>query len=230
MTILQTPAPQTVPADALAKAGRLAGAAWFLLLAFLCAWRIPAQLTALPRWPPTFAQSAPILSSVCTLAFFMILAWLMLARPAAVARDVRLAPRIVSLAGTYGAWTVAFLPQAQLSPALTLAAASITLAGGMLTIYTVVQLGRSFSISPQARALITTGPYALVRNPLYLAEEIAIIGLAMHVVWWTAAPFLLVHIGLQVQRMTYEERVLGAAFPDYADYARRTARLIPGVW
>ncbi len=230
MTILQTSPPRTVPADALAKVGRLAGAAWFLLLAFFCAWRIPALLRDAPQWPPGFAQSAPILSSVCTLAFFMILAWLMLARPAAVARDVRLTPQIVSLAGTYGAWTVAFLPQAQLSPTLTVAAASVTLAGGLLTIYTVVQLGRSFSISPQARSLVTAGPYALVRNPLYLAEEIAIVGLAMHVIWWTAAPFLLVHIGLQVQRMAYEERVLRAAFPGYADYARTTARLIPGLW
>jgi protein-S-isoprenylcysteine O-methyltransferase Ste14 len=34
----------------------------------------------------------------------------------------------------------------------------------------------------------------------------------------------------QVQRMRYEEGVLAQSFPDYAAYAARTPRLIPGIY
>jgi protein-S-isoprenylcysteine O-methyltransferase Ste14 len=37
-------------------------------------------------------------------------------------------------------------------------------------------------------------------------------------------------MGFQLQRMRNEERVLGAAFPEYVAYAARTRRLIPGVY
>ena len=34
----------------------------------------------------------------------------------------------------------------------------------------------------------------------------------------------------QLQRMTYEERVLSEVFAEYGDYMTRTARLLPGVY
>ena len=43
-------------------------------------------------------------------------------------------------------------------------------------IVVIFHLGRSFSIVPQARTLVRTGPYKFVRNPLYLAEEVALLG------------------------------------------------------
>jgi protein-S-isoprenylcysteine O-methyltransferase Ste14 len=69
-----------------------------------------------------------------------------------------------------------------------------------------------------------------VRHPLYAAEEIALIGVAMHAAWYAAVPFLAVHLALQLKRMNYEEQLLGEVFPRYAAYARRTARWVPGVW
>ena len=47
---------------------------------------------------------------------------------------------------------------------------------------------------------------------------------------WQAAVILGVHFIFQIIRMLNEERVLSATFPEYRDYANRTARLIPGVW
>jgi protein-S-isoprenylcysteine O-methyltransferase Ste14 len=47
---------------------------------------------------------------------------------------------------------------------------------------------------------------------------------------WQAAMLLGVHFCFQIMRMLNEESVLLATFPDYLPYAKRTARLIPGVW
>ena len=230
MTLLQTPASSTRPTPGSPDLGRVAGAAWFFVLAALYGRSLLTAVTVLPTHAPTFAQWAPILSAGCTLTFLLTLTWLMLVRPPASAQKAGLWPRIVSLLGTYGVWAVAFLPQAQPSPALAVAAAAVTLAGSVLIVFTILHLGRSFSIAPQARTLITFGPYALVRHPLYAAEEIALIGVAMHAAWWAAVPFLAIHLALQLRRMAYEERLLASVFPDYAEYARRTARLIPGLW
>ena len=177
-----------------------------------------------------FAVWAPILSRACTVAFFVIQATLMITRKATVARREGLAPWTVSLLGTYGVWVMAFLPEVRLSPALSVVSAAISLGGCLLILWSILHLGRSFSIAPQARALVTSGPYRFVRNPLYLAEEIALIGVAMHVDWRVATCFLVAHLAMQISRMRYEEDLLGSVFPEYAAYAGRTARWIPGVW
>ena len=39
----------------------------------------------------------------------------------------------------------------------------------------IAYLGKSFSIIPQARRLVREGPYSVVRHPLYLAEEVALL-------------------------------------------------------
>ena len=212
------------------KLGRAAGAIWFLLLAFLSARATPALMDAVGAGRGSFAAWASVISQGCTLIFFIVLAWLMVARPPAAARRSDLASGLIALAGTYGAWMVAFLPQASLPPYMVITAAAVTLVGSLLIVFTVSHLGRSFSIAPQARSLVTRGPYALVRHPLYAAEEIAIIGLAMHVIWYAAVPFLAAHVALQLKRMSYEEQLLGEVFPPYEAYARRTARWVPGIW
>ena len=154
----------------------------------------------------------------------------MMARPPAVARRPGLVTVLIALTGTYGVWLVGYLPQAPLPPALMTVSAVLSLVGSILIVFTVIHLGRSFSIAPQARALVTRGPYAIVRHPLYAAEELAVVGLAMHIVWYAAVPFVAAHVALQLRRMSYEEHLLREVFPGYDAYARRTARLIPGIW
>ena len=69
-----------------------------------------------------------------------------------------------------------------------------------------------------------------VRHPLYLAEELAIIGIFMQFASAWTALLLAVQIAFQLRRMHNEEVVLTETFPEYAAYRRRTARLIPGVY
>lgn len=107
----------------------------------------------------------------------------------------------------------------------------LILSSDLLCIGVLYRLGRSFSIMAEARALITDGPYTLVRHPLYLVEELGVIGAFIQFASWPAMVLFAAHFAFQLQRMRNEERVLLVAFPrEYRAYAARTARLIPGIW
>lgn len=106
----------------------------------------------------------------------------------------------------------------------------ITLAGMAVALYSLASLGRNFSIIPQARTLVRTGPYKLVRHPVYLGELIATFGIVMarpSVSAW--AVFCLIAV-LLLYRAIQEEKLLASTFPEYEFYSRRVARLIPGIF
>jgi len=104
------------------------------------------------------------------------------------------------------------------------------LLGTCLSSIVLFRLGRSFSLMAEARKLVTTGPYAIVRHPLYLAEEIAVIGTLLQFFSIYTLMIFGVHLWIQIQRMKNEEAVLRDAFPGYVDYQARTFRLIPRVY
>jgi protein-S-isoprenylcysteine O-methyltransferase Ste14 len=92
--------------------------------------------------------------------------------------------------------------------------------GVILARYT---LGRSFSIRPKATALVTTGIYSRIRNPIYVCGEIFLLGAAIMLgkVWLLVVLLLL--IPLQVWRARNEARVLEEKFgEEYREYRRRT--------
>ena len=149
-------------------------------------------------------------------------------RPARKARGVE--PRISALIGTFLLTVVVLLPRRDLSPIAALVSALLTIAGSALAVIVLAQLRGSFSIMAEARQLVTTGVYRIVRHPLYLAEEIAAIGVAMQFFSpWTVL-VLAVQIGFQLRRMRNEEVVLTASFPEYLAYQTRTARILPGIY
>jgi protein-S-isoprenylcysteine O-methyltransferase Ste14 len=98
--------------------------------------------------------------------------------------------------------------------------ALIGLAGVMLSRYT---LGRSFSIAPRATALVTSGIYSRIRNPIYLFGMIFLIGLALIVGRPELLAVLLVLVPMQIIRARREAAVLEAKFGDaYREYRQRT--------
>jgi len=142
-------------------------------------------------------------------------------------------PRLSALIGTCLSFLLVASPPADVGPVFRIIAITLVLVGGLLSIYVLAWLGRSFSITAQARQLVTSGPYAVVRHPLYVSEEIALIGVVLLCLSPLAILIATVQWMFQLRRMTNEERVLRASFPGYSDYAAITPKIVPrqfGNW
>ena len=85
--------------------------------------------------------------------------------------------------------------------------------------------------SERGHHVISTGPYALVRHPMYTSALVFFVGSALLLgSWWGVAmtPVFAILFGI---RTRVEENTLTTGLPGYADYAARVRyRLVPGVW
>lgn len=96
-------------------------------------------------------------------------------------------------------------------------------AGLVLWIVAQFQLGDSFSITPQARALVTHGIYSRIRNPIYVSSAVFVLGLALFIHRLELLAILAAMILIQVMRARKEARVLEEKFGDaYREYRRKT--------
>ena len=83
----------------------------------------------------------------------------------------------------------------------------------------------------RGHAVITRGPYRLVRHPSYAGGLLATIGIPLLLnSWWAVIPASVV-VALTIARTALEDRTLQNELPGYAEYAHRTRhRLVPGMW
>ena len=79
--------------------------------------------------------------------------------------------------------------------------------------------------------VISTGPYAIVRHPMYSGTVLFFVGAPLLLgSWWGVAMSPLLAV-LFAGRIVIEERALTAGLPGYADYTARVRyRLVPGLW
>jgi len=97
--------------------------------------------------------------------------------------------------------------------------------GFVLWMVARVQLGKSFSVRAQAKALMTKGLYSKFRHPIYLFGELTIAGL--FIAWGElliGCVYFAVTVPVQISRIRNEERVLEEAFGE--EYRRYKA----GTW
>jgi len=80
--------------------------------------------------------------------------------------------------------------------------------------------------------LTTTGPYGIVRNPLYIGSFLLLLGFCALIddaenIWFAIGPFAI----LYVLKVRQEERVLSQAFGEqWLAYTRSTPRFLPTRW
>jgi protein-S-isoprenylcysteine O-methyltransferase Ste14 len=83
----------------------------------------------------------------------------------------------------------------------------------------------------EQQTVISTGPYAFVRHPMYSGALIMLLGTPFALAsWWGSVAFVLMFVVIVI-RLLDEEKLLFANLPGYAEYAARVKyRLIPRAW
>jgi protein-S-isoprenylcysteine O-methyltransferase Ste14 len=179
---------------------------------------------------PPAAYAIKLAMLLSTIGFLLLLAAAVVIRTRPTAKAHGLEPRISAFCGTFLIYAIPLFPRRELSVAAEMVATLLILVGSSAAVVALLQLRRSFSMMAEARRLVTSGPYRYVRHPLYLADEVAILGILIQFFSiWTAMIFAL-QIAFQLRRMHNEETVLGEILPEYAAYQNRTARLIPRIY
>lgn len=157
----------------------------------------------------------------------MIMAGLVISRRPAVRKGERWSSRAVAAIGTFTILPLGALPLTWAPNWLLAATLVAMIVACFWIIWALMTLRRSFSVFAEARKLITHGPYGIVRHPLYAAYFVTYTCTALPKLSLLTVVLLVVGVSAEVTRSRNEERILSAAFPEYADYARRVPAFFP---
>lgn len=205
--------------------GRLAGVPIMVGLLVLNANALWHSATLEQGWG--FHRVASLVGAVLSIGFYALLVSAFLRRSRSKATHPSPVAAVAALVATWLPFSIGLLPHGSPSTGLLVVADALLLAGLGFSIWAIRFLDRSFSMLAQARAVVRTGPYALVRHPLYTGELVALLGTVL--IRPSAAGFGIwaLMIGLQVYRARNEETILAKTLDDYADYRRETPLLVP---
>jgi protein-S-isoprenylcysteine O-methyltransferase Ste14 len=174
------------------------------------------------------ADALFLVQQVLALTYFTMLVVLYAVRLPQRGTDHRVAVIFIAFSGTFAAISASFLPGGTRRDGLILFADLLATAGLAYSVWGLAYLRRSFSIIPEARRLVTGGPYAFSRHPVYLGEIATAVGVNLATGGWLSAVAIAYFIVCEVLRMRWEERILAQVFPnDYPAYARRVPRYLP---
>jgi protein-S-isoprenylcysteine O-methyltransferase Ste14 len=120
------------------------------------------------------------------------------------------------------------------APAIVAVAGDALVAAGFYAVYLVFKANPFASSTigvAEGQSVVSTGPYAIVRHPMYAGALVYLLGtpLALGSYWGLAVLALMLPI--LIWRLVDEERVLEQRLPGYGDYKRNVRyRLLPGVY
>ncbi len=172
---------------------------------------------------PLLSLAVILLSAIYTTAMAIIL----LAKANPKARYDTFWPNFLAVLGGFGVYIFGILEPGRTRllgvtfPFLVLAA------GAALILLSLLYLRRSFSVTPQALSLNQSGPYAIVRHPMYAGNIVSLSGLALLYGTWQALLLSIAISLLQIGRAHFEERLLRSTFPDYKVYMSNVGSFFP---
>ncbi|MGD1047449.1 MAG: isoprenylcysteine carboxylmethyltransferase family protein [Candidatus Krumholzibacteriaceae bacterium] len=117
--------------------------------------------------------------------------------------------------------------------AFRLAGGVLMIVGGTLLAAGLVRLGRGLTPLPYPRdgaELVQTGPFALVRHPMYSGGVVLALGWALCVRGWLTLLYVVVLFVFVDMKSRREEKWLAEKFSTYATYKKRVRKLIPFVY
>ena len=171
-------------------------------------------------WLTTTHQAVSTMILILSAVLFAV-------RRPALSKSATWRSRFAAIVGTWMMPLLILLPLTRTAGAILTLSTIALIATQIIAFWALFTLRRSFSVFPEARALIRTGPYALVRHPLYA------IYFAMYTMFLlprlSILAVVITALGLacEIWRAHEEEAVLGAAFPEYSEYAATTPRFVP---
>jgi len=116
---------------------------------------------------------------------------------------------------------------------LALASQVVVFGGYLLTLWVVKVnrfAARTIQVEP-GQTVVSTGPYGIVRHPMYLGVCATLLFTPMALGSYFALPAFFLLIPLVVLRLLNEEKVLRQELPGYSEYCLHTRfRLVPLVW
>ena len=228
----------------MSKVPSLAARAWRGLLQFLA---FMALLIFLPAWSLAYWQGW-LYWCVFTACCAAMTAILLRRDPALVERRLNVGPnaerepaqkRIQLFAGV-GVCAIFVVSALDHGLGWSDPPTSIVVAGEFLTVAGFLVMYRAFRENTFASSIveigegqrvIATGPYALVRHPMYSGALLLFLGTPPALAsWWGLLPVALL-AALLVARLRDEERFLLRNLAGYGDYrAKVPFRLVPGLW
>jgi len=152
-----------------------------------------------------------------------------------LALGVFVATRILAGTAHYAKADVVIFSNTLFTPpaALGWVASVLSVAGVGFAIWARIYLGRNWSSHPTMKEnheLVTTGPYAYVRHPIYTGLILTALGTTLTGTIFGVA-VLIIAAGVFFRRIDKEERIMLELFPDtYPAYQARTKKLIPWMW
>jgi protein-S-isoprenylcysteine O-methyltransferase Ste14 len=183
-------------------------------------------------WPSVAAGSyglsaIALLPTAFSAAYVSGASILLLTAGQPLARDESIAANALAAAGAFGVYAFTLLPRENEPAAGFFVPLALMALGGALVLLSLLYLRRSFSVTAQARRIRRSGPYAVIRHPMYAGNILSLLGLGLLIGTPLSLVLSFVIAALQIGRAYFEERLLGAAFPDYAAYKAKAGAFLP---
>ncbi len=113
-------------------------------------------------------------------------------------------------------------------------AGDVLVAFGFLFIFFVFKVntyGASTIQIAEGQKVISTGPYALVRHPMYAGALVMLIGVPLALGSWWGLFMLALVMPVLIWRLLDEEKFLSKNLPGYTEYCQKVRyRLVPSIW